>query len=86
MDRLKKQKKLFDIRGAELFRYSLRLIDELEEENRRNHEIRLTAERVEAITAGNDVFNSKSLDRLLSNILGSIDGIIRAAYHNTLGL
>ena len=59
--------------------------NELEEENRCNHEIRLTAKRVEATAIRNDAFDLESLDRLLLGVLGSVDRIIKAAYYNTLG-
>ena len=77
---------MLNIRGAELIHRGLRSINKLEEEDRRNYDVRLTVERVKAITAGNNVFNPKSLDRLLSGVLGSVDRIIRAIYHNTPGL
>ena len=77
---------MFNIRRAELIRRGLRSIDELEEENRRNRNVRLTVKRVEAIIVGNDVFNPDSLDRLLSSVLGSVDEIVKAAYYNTSGV
>ena len=73
------------MRGAELIRYSLRSIDELEEEDRCNREVRLITEHAEAVTSGNDVFDPESLNRLLSGILGSTDRTIKAVYYNTLG-
>ena len=82
---MEKQKKLFDIRGAELIRRGLHSIDELEEEDYRNRKIRLTTKRSAAIIVRNDVFDPEALDRLLSGVLGSIDRIIKAVYHNTLG-
>ena len=55
--RLERQKVLLKTRGAELIRCGLCSVEELEEEDRRNRKARLTAERAEATTVGNDIFD-----------------------------
>ena len=48
------------MRGAELLCRSLRSIEEIEEEDRRNRKARLTVKRTEATTVGNDAFNPEA--------------------------
>ena len=60
IDRLKKQKKLLDIRGAELFCRGLCFIEEIEEKDHHNRKARLTAERAKATIIRNNIFNLKT--------------------------
>ena len=60
-------------------------MEEIEEEDRCNRDVRLTVKRFVIITARNDVFNPEAFERWLSGDLGSIGEIIKAAYYNTLG-
>ena len=60
--RLERQKTLLKTRGAELIRYGLRSVEELEEEDRLNREARLTAERAAAVAVGNDAFDPEAFE------------------------
>jgi len=80
--RLERQKILLETRGAELIRRGLHSVEEMEEEDRRNREARLAAERAEAAVVGNDVFDPEAVELWLSGDLGSVGEIARAAHHN----
>jgi hypothetical protein len=85
VERLEKRTAQLESRGAELIRRGLRSVEEMEEEDRRNREARLAAERVEAAAAGNDAFDPEVFERWLSGDLGSVGEIARAAHHNASG-
>ena len=67
-----------------MIRHGLRSINELEEDHR-NHEIKLTTKYTKATAVRNDIFDPKSLNRLFSGVLGSVDRITKSVYYNTSG-
>ena len=84
VERLEKRTVQLESRSTELICRSLRSVDEIEEEDRRNREARFTVEHAEVAAVGNDTFDPEAFERQLSGNLGSVGEIARAVYYNTL--